>query len=207
MVFAKSFHYEKSLEVMVMGFIFNEVFWGILLIIIGGGVIINVLFHIHLPIGRIVFAFILIYIGVRLMMGGSFWWEGRWERPQNTIIFQESHIIPKPGEEYTVLFGAGNFDFPEIASGEKVSNVKINTLFGGSTIKLDPNLPYKITSSAVFAGVEMPDGSDNWFGDHVYQSKNFREDQPYLSIKADVIFGGLKMIDNPFTENTPEQIH
>ncbi|HEX3043978.1 MAG TPA: hypothetical protein VHY08_04415 [Bacillota bacterium] len=194
-----------------MGFIFNEVFWGILLIILGAGFIINVIFHVNLPIWRIVFAFIFIYSGVRLMMGGSLWREGNWERPDNTTIFQESHMTTKPGGEYSVIFGSGNFDFPEIASSEGTTNVKINTLFGSSTLNLDPNLPYKIVSNAVFAGVEMPDGSDSWFGEHVYQSKNFREDQPYLLIKADVIFGGLLITENTIEDsmigNTAEQIH
>jgi hypothetical protein len=196
---------------MEMGPIFNEVFWGILLIILGAGVVINVIFHVNIPIWRVIFAFILIYTGVRLMMGRSLRWEGNWERPENTTIFQESRLTVKPGGEYTVIFGAGKFDFPEIAPSEGTGNVKVNTLFGSSTLNLAANLPYKIVSTAVFAGVEMPDGSDSWFGEHVYQSKNFREDQPHLLIKADVIFGGLEitenMIEDTMIGNTAEQIH
>ncbi|MCL6591222.1 MAG: hypothetical protein K6U80_14870 [Firmicutes bacterium] len=190
-----------------MGFIFNEVFWGIILIIFGAGIIINVVFQVNLPIWRIVFAFILIYAGVRLMMGGGFRQEGNWKKQENMIIFQESGFKVKPGGEYTVIFGSGNFDFTEIAPSDGVANVKLNTLFGAGVLKLNPDLPYKITSAAVFAGVEMPDGNDHWFGEHVYQSKNFREDQPYLAVKAGVIFGKLEIIEDKMTENTPERIH
>jgi hypothetical protein len=177
-----------------MGFLFNQVFWGALLIIIGVTVIIKVLFNIHIPLARIIFAFLLIYIGVWFLIGGQF----GWRQHGNSIVFNDSQIIiTKPStEEYNVIFGKGAVDLTGITLDKGVTKVKLNIIFGSGVIKINPDIPTQIVVDSPFAAARMPDGNNITFGSgYAYNTKSFKDDQDYLLIKADVVFGGLEVIE------------
>jgi len=178
-----------------MGFLFNQVFWGVLLIILGITVIIKVLFHINIPLGRIALAFILIYIGIWFLIGGKF----GWRQSGNTVVFNDSQIsITKPSnEEYNIIFGKGTMDLTGVVLAKGVTKVKLNTVFGGGVIKINPDIPMKIVIDSPFAAAKLPDGNNVTFGSgYTYQTKSFQEGQDYLLIEADVVFGGLEVQEN-----------
>ncbi len=178
-----------------MGFLFNQVFWGALLIIIGITAIVNVLFHIHIPLARIIFAFLLIYIGIWFLSGGRF----GWPQQGNNVIFNDLQItVTKPStEEYNVIFAKGTVDLTGITMDKGIIKVKLNVVFGSGVIKINPAIPTKIIIDSPFAAARMPDGNNITFGSgYTYQTKTFKEDQDYLVIKADVVFGSLDVIEN-----------
>ena len=177
-----------------MGFIFSEVFWGVLLIVLGVSFIIKVVFNVNIPVFRIFFAFFFIFLGIRFLIGGGF----DFERSSNTVIFNDSQItVTKPSNEYNVIFGRGTFDLSEITLTKKVTKVAVNTIFGGGIIKLNPEIPTKIEVDSVFAEARMPDQNSNFpFGSHTFTTENFDENQDYLLIKASVIFGGLEIFNH-----------
>jgi hypothetical protein len=182
---------------IAMGFLFNQVFWGALLIIIGVTVIIKVLFNIHIPLVRIIFAFLLIYIGIWFLVGGQ--WRPEWQPRGNTILFNDLTItVSKPSsEEYNVIFSQGTIDFTGVALNKGVTGVKLNTIFSKGILKINPDIPAKIVTNSVFASAKMPDGNEVHFGsDYTYKTKSFKEDQDYLLIKADVVFGALEVVEN-----------
>jgi hypothetical protein len=174
-----------------MGFLFSEVFWGILLIILGVSVVIKVVFNVNLPIFRILFSFFLIYIGIRILMGGF-----GVNPPKNMVLFNDSEIKgPTADNNYNVIFGKGVIDLTDPALVKTTTKVEVNTIFGGGFIKLNPKMPLIIVVNSAFAGAKLPDGNIATFGKYTYKSPNFIEGQNHLEIDANVVFGGLEIIN------------
>ena len=174
-----------------MGFIFSGVFWGIIIVIIGLSIILNVIFGVHIPLFRIVFALFLIWLGITLLTGGSFW-----SKDKNKAIFEEKRIDAiKKASKYDVVFGKGVIDLSNIILEDKVFKVEINTVFASNTIEIDPKMPAKIIVNSVFAGARMPDGNTIAFGQYTYKSDSLKEDTSYLQVQANVVFGGLQIIN------------
>lgn len=168
------------------------VFWGALLIIIGLALIIRFVFNIDFPVFKVLFALFFIYIGLRILFGSFNIF--KIETGPNDVIFTEKEYIqPEDDKEYNVVFGKGNFDFTDIDLSQGNVNVKIGTVFGGSLIKIDRDMPVKIVADAVFSGAELPDGNTAVFGSSSYQSESFNPDSNHLKIKLDVVFGGIQV--------------
>lgn len=173
----------------------SSIFWGLILIAIGLIYIINIVFNIDLPIFKIVIAFVFIYIGIRILVGSDHKIFGG-HRTKNDVVFGESNFYStKSGNDYNVVFGKGTFDFRNIElQPEGPTKIKIDAVFGGAQIFLKRETPVKVIIDAAFAGAQMPNGNSAAFGSTVYTSDNLDETKPYLEIKADVVFGGLKII-------------
>ena len=174
-----------------MGFLFNEAFWGVLLIILGVSVVVKAIFHVNIPVFSIIIAFILIYGGIRILMGGF-----SFEKPQNMIIFDDSKIeITNPQDNYNIIFRRGSIDLSAVVLNKDTPKIHINTIFGGGVIRINPELPVRVTVNSAFAEAKLPDGSAVQFGNSSYQSKNFEEGQNCLQVEANVVFGGLEIVD------------
>lgn len=177
-----------------VGFLFNQVFWGVLLIVFGVALVVKVLFNINIPMFRIFFAFFLIYIGIWFLIGGKF----GWQQQGNSVIFNESSIAinQSPGGEYNVIFGKGTMDLSRITLDTGVSRMKLNTIFGAAVVQINPDIPLKIIINSPFAAAKMPDGNNVTFGsNYTYQTKSYQEGQDYLLIHADVVFGALEVVE------------
>ena len=166
--------------------------WGIILILIGLGIVIRVVFNIDFPVFKFLVALFFIFIGLRIMFGSFGIVNFNFNR--NDIIFNEKRISGNPGEnEYNVLFGKGVFDFRDIDLSEGSVKVKVNTIFGASEILIDSEIPVKIKAEAVFAGAELPEGNTAVFGTSYYTSENFSQESPHLYVKVYVVFGGVEV--------------
>lgn len=173
-----------------MGLIFTGVFWGVILILIGLGVIINVVFGIKIPIFRTIFALFLIYIGIQMLTGISVW-----NKSKKAAVFEEKTIeVTTASDKYDVIFGKGEIDLSGIEPKDQNVRVDINTVFGGSVIKINPALPTKIIASAVFGGAHLPDGNVVAFGQYTYKTENFKSAEKHLLIYASVVFGGMEFV-------------
>lgn len=169
----------------------SGLFWGILLMVLGVSLIIKVVFNIHVPIFRIVLAFILIYLGLRILFGNI-----KSDDNKNDIIFSEARIteIDRMNREYNVIFGKSTFDFTNIEfQYEKPVDVEVNSIFGGSVIQISKDVPVLIKGETVFANLKLPNGNTSFFGDLEYRSDNFDEAKPYLFIKASAVFGSIEI--------------
>lgn len=177
---------------MKMGCLFcSGMFWGVLLILLGISIILKVLFNITIPIFRIAFALLLIYLGVKILTGGF-----GIERKKNTVLFNDSKIeYTESSDEYNVLFGKGVVNLSNVSLEKKTVEVKVNTVFAEGTIRINPALPTKILVNSAFAGARMPDGNVISFGNYTYKTKSFKENENYLKIEANVVFGSLKVVE------------
>lgn len=175
---------------MKMGFIFSGIFWGVIIVLIGLSILLNVVFGIRFPFFRIAFALFLIWLGITLLTGRS-----TWTREKNKAIFEEKRIDSiTPQTKYDIIFAKGVVDLSKVKLEEKVFKVEVNTVFGSGTIEIDPNLPTKIVVNSVFAGASMPDGNTIAFGQYIYKSDSLKEDTSYLLVNARVVFGGLEIV-------------
>lgn len=168
------------------------VFWGALLILIGLALIIRFVFNVDFPVFKVLLALLFFYFGLRILFGsfGLF----RFETGPDDVFFSEREFYePEHNKEYNVVFGQGNFDFTRVDLSQGTVNIKIGTVFGGTKVKIDRDMPVKIVADAVFAGAEMPDGSTAVFGSTSYQSETFNPDSNHLKIKLDVVFGGVEI--------------
>lgn len=169
------------------------IFWGSLLILIGLALVIKVVFNVDFPIFKIILAFFFIYLGIRILFGSFGMFNFRTD--PNEVLFTERRFYsPYEYREYNVVFGKGIFDFTNVDLSGGTKDFKIGTIFGGSNIRVNRNMPVKIQADAVFAGAELPDGNTAVFGASTYTSENFEPDSAHLFIKVDVVFGGVQVI-------------
>ncbi|MBN2699705.1 MAG: hypothetical protein JXR52_12840 [Bacteroidales bacterium] len=168
-------------------------FWGVFILLLGIALIIKVIFNIDFPVIKILFGLFLIFLGLKLLFGRSFLPHGH-IGPEETIFNERVYAHPENGKEYSVLFAKGVYDFTNVDLSEGDFNVKINTVFGGSVIKINREMPVRIEANAVFAGAELPDGNTAVFGAAQYVTDSWSRDTASLNVKADVIFGGLQVI-------------
>ncbi len=176
-----------------MCFLFSGIFWGLVLVALGVAVIIKVLFHIDIPVFRIVFAMVLIYFGLKLLVGGC--GRGYSHTSQESVVFNEGTLSAEESrDEYSVVFGKGTIDLTGLKAKDKNTNIRVSTVFGASTLKLDPAVPAVVNVSAAFGSAHIPDGTTTSFGHYTYKTKAYKEGKPYLAVMANVVFGEMTIV-------------
>jgi hypothetical protein len=167
-------------------------FIGVLIILLGLGIIVNVIFHIHIPIFKILFGLVLIFIGLKIILGPWFFFPLRHGESGNAIFQERTYRgFISDSKEYNAVFGKAVVDLQDIELKEKVTRIKINAVFGSADVILNKVTPVRIKADAVFGGVQLPENITGAFGTSTYQSKNFNEDQNYLVIEATSVFAGI----------------
>jgi hypothetical protein len=167
-------------------------FIGVLIILLGLGIIVNVIFHIHIPIFKILFGLVLIFIGLKIILGPWFSFPIRQGESGNAVFHERTYKgFPRDSKEYNAVFGKAVVDLRDIELKEKVTRIKINAVFGSAEVILNKATPVRIKADAVFGGVQLPENITGAFGTSTYQSKNFGEDQNYLVIEAASVFAGI----------------
>jgi hypothetical protein len=174
----------------------SSLFWGVILIIIGLSLVVKVVFNIDFTIFKIVVAFIFIFIGLKIMLGGNFRFFHDYNRSKNDVVFGESKFNKaEHGTEFNVIFSKGNFDFRDIElKPDGPTRVNINTVFGGAQVIIKSGMPVLIKIDAAFAGAHLPNGNTASFGSTVYSTDSLDTSKPYLEIDADIVFGGLQVL-------------
>ena len=170
------------------------IFIGILLIVGGIGIILNILFDINLPVFKIMFALFFIYLGLNLFFGDL---KAISIHPgDNASIFGETHFKGFPKDnEYTVIFGYAKIDISEEDSASLPGILEINTIFGGCDLIIDPNHPVKIKGDVAFGSAELPGKKESAFGTVTYKSLGYDEGKNALKIEANTIFGKFQTFE------------
>jgi hypothetical protein len=171
-----------------MDFLCSGLFWGTILVLLGASIILKAIFHINIPIVRTFFALILIYWGIRVLVGGA------WCRTHtNTVLFSESTIMASDQQsEYSIIFGRGVIDTSALKTFTKDKPIRINTVFGASVIKIDRATPTLVKVNSAFAAVKLPDGNVATFGNYLYKNKAYTDAPdsiPRRIIELSTVFG------------------
>lgn len=167
---------------------FHGLFWGIALIILGAGLMARFLYQVHFPWFRIFIAFIFIYAGLWLLLRPKF------ELSDSSfILFSQGRMhYDESRKDYTVLFGSGTLDLRNIEI-TKTRTIEINGIFSESTIRVGKDVNFKIKADAAFGSFMAPDGRTVSFGSQHYQPSWFDPAKPYLKIRANVVFGSMRV--------------
>jgi predicted membrane protein len=175
-----------------MGFIFSGIFWGIILILLGLSVILNIVFNIHLPFFRILFSLIIIYFGLRLLVGGAWC-----SHAKNSAICQKADItVNQTDNEYKVIFGRATFNTSDTLNSEMKRNISVKTIFGEGTIIISSTVPTIVRVTSAFGSATFPDGNTITFGEYTYRNKACGSDLTNCKrINAEVVFGSMKIIE------------
>jgi predicted membrane protein len=168
----------------------STLFWGLLLIIIGLSFIFKIVFNVDFPLFRVIFAFILIYLGVRMLVRSPGFSE-KYVSEENAFFNKRKYKSASDGKDYAVIFGSGEYDFRDYDPSKGKRSVKVSCIFGGAEVKISKDTPVRIRVDAVFAGVNLPNGNSAVFGNSSYESPSFNRDLPYLDIKLESVFGGI----------------
>jgi len=168
---------------------YHGLFWGIALIILGIGLMARFMYQIHFPWFRILIAFLFIYAGLWLLLKPKFEFAGN-----NLLIFSQGKLhFDENQKDYTILFGGGLFDIRNVDL-TRTRTVEVNGIFSESTIRIGKNINFIINADAAFANFTGPGGSSVSFGSQNYQPSWFDPDKPFLKIKANVVFGSMRVI-------------
>lgn len=164
------------------------IFWGIFLMLIGLGLIIKVIFKIDIPLVKFFIGFVFIYLGIKLFVGRDFSLFSN-NKGENMIMFEKKTVADLDnGMDYNVIFGKGVIDLTKLDS--EVKEVKLNTIFGTSNVIVSDSIPFKIQSTAAFAGATMPDGNTNTFGTMIYENFDTVNNN-LLFIESNTVFGRI----------------
>jgi predicted membrane protein len=171
-----------------MNFIWSGLFWGIILVLLGFSVILKSVLNIDIPIFKIVFALILIYLGIKLLTVSSV-------KNRGLFFFDSTKTsVDVEKDEYNIIFGSGVIDLREVVELQKKTSREINIIFGAGTIILPENTPVKIKTDTVFGGSRFPDGKTDFFGEYKYRHNSGTEEET-LYLEINVIFGSLTVED------------
>ncbi|MFN6943428.1 MAG: hypothetical protein ACK4ND_00665 [Cytophagaceae bacterium] len=174
---------------MKMAVFSSAIFWGTLLILAGISIILKVGFGINFPFFRILFAFFLIFMGIKVLTGISF---KSSPKEQSTVFGSSSMRYNPDNPEMNVIFGKGELYFTDVEVSKNLHG-KVNVVFGNAELFIDEEIPMKIKATTVFGGTNFPDETTIAFGDYIYKTKAFEEGKPFIHLKTDVIFGGLQI--------------
>ncbi len=174
-----------------MPFLFSGLFWGVMLVLFGASMILRAVFNLDIPICRIVFALVIIYFGVKLLLGRQ-----AFKGESNFSMFRSSEVtMNESGGEYNVIFGQSNIDLSNIDISESSKKVDVDVVFGSGNLLIDPEKPMKINISSVFADCKLPHRNINFFGDSNYKTPSFVEGENYLMLNIDVVFGNVVVVE------------
>lgn len=170
--------------------VFNDFFWGILLIVIGVILLLKYILNINIPVFRTILGVLFIYIGITIIIGGT------GIKDKSNIIFSSGRIKGSSIQrEYNIIFGSGTIDLSDIEIIDETKKIEVNTIFSQGTIIIKEGTPVVIKASSAFAQARTPDGVNINFGDTTYKPKDFDSSKPYIEIDANVVFGNLEIIE------------
>jgi len=163
---------------------------GAFLIILGAAFFAEEIWQINIPVFKLTVGLVLIFVGLRLVSNKK---KDEFVTDEARVIFDDrpfdaNFIRPS----YSVVFGSSIADLSNLPAGEN-KVVEIKCVFGEFKVKINPQANVQIISKAAFGSLEFPDLSTYSFGDHLWRSSVFDPSHPTLTIRADVVFGAIKI--------------
>lgn len=172
-----------------MGFLTSAVFWGIVIILFGLSLIIKEVFHINIPIFKIVFGLLLIYWGFRVLLSGIY--KNGFSKDQDVVFGNKKFEYVETINSYDIVFGSGVIDLFKISENELSRTIKVDVVFGNGTILLNENIPTLVKMETAFGSVQAPGNSVNGFGEKVFTNATYSPEKPHLLVKASSVFGRI----------------
>lgn len=163
---------------------------GILLILIGVSIVVNMVFGIHLPIFRTLIALFVIYIGLKMLFGER-WFRMNWDDggSENAAVFS-SRRFTYAGEAtdgFNTAFGSSVINIEKAPQSNQTLNV--NTAFGNTIIRIRREVPVTLEVRSFLASGTLPDGTMAVIGKLSQNSGATSGEIPKLKLEINVAFG------------------
>lgn len=174
---------------------FGGMFWGVFLILIGLMLIVKYWFNLEIPVFRTMFALLLIYFGVKVLLGITNK-KPTEQTTEQTTVFSNTKFQSDSGasdEDYNVIFGKGEIHLTEFDPEQGTKMKEINTVFGRTVLYINPAIPVKVKVTAAMGAATTPQGDTAVLGTYLYRTPAFDENRPHLYIFASVVFGSLEI--------------
>jgi hypothetical protein len=169
-------------------------FFGLLVVLIGISIILEAVFHLHLPFVRLALGLFFIYLGIRFLTGG------RWRDGEMRVsgVLRDDSYTPTGGDhvKHDVIFGRSVVDLTRLAHDGAEVHAEVNTIFGATVVKIDPAVPLEIEVSSVFGDARLPDQSVTAIGTMRYRPLGQKE-PPRLRVQLNVVFGSSQVVEVP----------
>jgi hypothetical protein len=154
-------------------------FWGMVLILCGFSIILNILLGINLPVFRFLVAGFLLYGGILLLTGGK-----------SSVWHCKKKVSSSACEEHTRCFSSGAVDLRNVTLNNSQGSptcVVVQSTFSNTKILLSQSIPTNIIIQAAFSHVVMPDNSSFSFGTEetsLFNTSNSQEPQLIIKVFA-----------------------
>lgn len=180
----------------------KNMFWGVVIILIGVLVILNSVFGINLPIFKILFGLLLVYWGIKVLFGGfssSFNFEAEKRSTDREAVFANStfkypHGSSDGEKEYVTVFGSSVLDLSGLTEAP-AQPLEMVAVFGKSQVIVKKGTPLVIESQTVFGASQLPENNKSAFGEFTYRSPSVKEGVSPLVLKTQVVFGNFEIVE------------
>ena len=176
-------------------------FWGLIVTFVGSILLLNSLFGFKLPLFRILFAALIVYIGVSMLIGAepSMHIQPDTRATDHQAIFGTAVFAYPPTPDhittkYSTIFGNSSLDLSSVQKLEAVSFEDM-VIFGNSVILIKKGTPVRIETETIFGRTEVLQKNIDSFGKLSYASPDLKQEAPALTIKTSVIFGQLQILE------------
>lgn len=168
---------------------------GIVILLIGASLFVDLLFDLHVPLARMALATLFVAWGARMVVhafarrdrsaaSGEAWLADRKFTPTGELARDA---------RFDVAFGRGLVDLTHLDQPAEDVTVTVDTLFGAAVVKVDPSIAYDVHGSSVFGEIRMPDRSAARMGNLDYRSPSGERLRLHLRLNA--LFGTCQVIE------------
>jgi hypothetical protein len=130
---------------------------GLTLLFAGSAIILSILFHIEIPLWRLLFAGVLVYAGLALLF--------RYFRgdPNQHLAMGSFEIVPQSGHTQAkstrILFGQGIIDISSFTPTHNDMELSLEMLLARVVIRFHPDIPLFVDVTSLLADCRLPDGN------------------------------------------------
>lgn len=169
-----------------MNIISSGVFWGLLLVFIGLSIIVKVLFHIDIPVFRIVMGILLLYLGFHIIFGNS---SKNRERKISIEKHYRGNLTNSNSSEYNIVFSSGTIDLTDWQEKAGGNYIEVNVVFGSGVVLINPSMNLVIEANTVFGEAILPGNRVSFLGSKKLQLPTEGEEVIYLGLNT--VFGSV----------------
>jgi hypothetical protein len=151
----------------------GSVLFGLFFVLFGISILLRIFFGLNIPLVRTAFALFIVYIGIRMLVGGDWGIRANWARKDShNVTFDHSDFTFEPSarNHYSTVFGSSTVDLRNAAAENKDLEIHVSTVFGETKVIVDSSKPYSIRANAAFGEVKMPNDNMVAFGTLNYAS-------------------------------------
>lgn len=160
----------------------NSLVFGWLLILLGASIVVNIAFGINIPVLKIFFAGLLIYLGVRIIIPGQF-------KSKCELRFKKFKYETLSNQDtYDVSFSSSTIDLSNLKDLNIEKNITIRTNFANAIVILPTNIPTHVKADISFGSINMPDKKMS--SEYV---NLFGKEKPLLNVLVDCNFSSVSI--------------